>query len=158
MQQKKFIIIGIALFVAIIIATYFLFLRKPSQVPVSQEATQPGIQEDVTVPTIAPSSLGLTFVARADGKAVKFTIANASDIQSVDYEISYTAQGNIPRGAIGHIEKKAEDSTLASNYIDLGTCSSGKCKYDAGVTSVKLILKIMKTDGKSYASEKTLQL
>lgn len=154
MQQKKLIIGGVIV-VIVLIAGYFLFFRPSSQ-PVAE--TIPVEEEEVMAPTIAASALGLDFVARADGKAVKFSIENADDIESVDYEISYMADGDIPRGAIGHLEKKAGESTLESNYIDLGTCSSGKCKYDTGVTSVKLILKIVKTDGKTYASEKSLDL
>ncbi len=132
---------------------YFLSVNK--QQPVSEETP---VVEETVIEVITPQELGLTFTARSDKKAVKFTITNIKDIQSVDYEISYIAKGDIPRGAIGHIEVKPKDKEIETNYIDLGTCSSGKCKYDEGVTSVKLILKIAKSDNKTYSSEKALDL
>lgn len=158
MQQKNFFIAGgIVLLLVILVSGYFLFFSNTSKAPeeITQEEDQ---QEEVVIPTISPDDLGLTFVARNDKRAVKFTITEIKGIQSVDYEISYLAKGDIPRGAIGHIEVKPGDKRIETNYIDLGTCSSGRCKYDEGVTSVKLILKIVKTDGKSYSSEKSLDL
>lgn len=159
-QQKKIAIFGsIAVIVlAILIGGYFAFLKKTPAAPAEQAQQQQPQEEQVIVPTIAPDDLGLSFAARTDGKAVKFSIKNPGGIQSIDYEISYLAKGDIPRGAIGHVDVKPSESTVSTNYIDLGTCSSGKCKYDEGVTSVKLVLKILKDDGKNYSTEKTLDL
>ena len=155
-QNKKLLIGGIILVLLVLVGGgYYMFSNNKPAVPTQQVVQQ--VQEDA-VPSIKPADLGLTFTARSDGKAVKFVITNIKDITSVDYEISYTAKGDIPRGAIGHVEAKAGDSQIATNYIDLGTCSSGKCKYDEGVTSVKLVLKITKADGKNYSSEQTLSL
>lgn len=157
MQNKNvFIALGVVIFLIVAGGGYFLFSQKPSEEPAkTPEETE---EEEVVVPTINPEDLGLTFVARNDKRAVKFTIIEISDIQSVDYEISYLAKGDIPRGAIGHIEVKPKDKNIETNYIDLGTCSSGRCKYDEAVESVKLILKIVKNDGKSYSAEKSLDL
>lgn len=158
MQNKNvYIPLGVVIFLIVAGGGYFLFFSNTSKAPeqVSQEEDQ---QEEVVVPTISPDDLGLTFQARNDKRAVKFTIAEIKGIQAVDYEISYLAKGDIPRGAIGHIEVKPGDKRIETNYIDLGTCSSGRCKYDEGVREVKLILKIVKTDGKSYSSEKSLDL
>ena len=153
-MKNKQLLIGAAIIGLLIVggAIYTLFSNK--QVPV--EPTQQ-VQEEV-IPIINPNDIGLTFTTRADKKAVKFSITNIKDITSVDYEISYVAKGDIPRGAIGHVEVKAKDKIIETNYIDLGTCSSGKCKYDEGVTSVKLLLKIAKTDGKTYSAETSLSL
>lgn len=156
MKKDKLIIIagGVLLIFLVIGAYFFLSNRKTSNEAV---LTPPEETEDV-FPAVSAQDLGLTFSARADGKAVKFEISNASDIASIDYEISYLAEGNIPRGVIGSITKAEEEETIAIDYEVLGSCSSGKCKYDAGVTSVKLILRILKTDGKTYQTEETLDL
>lgn len=156
MEQKKILIIGGVVLVVLAVGGYFVFSKKSPSLPVEQKAVVE--EEQVVISTIAPDELGLTFTARSDGKAVKFAISNPAGIQSVDYEISYLAKGDIPRGAIGHVEVKASDSKISTNYIDLGTCSSGKCKYDEGVTEVKLVLKIEKDDGKTYSTETTLDL
>lgn len=132
---------------------YFLFFQKSSPEPVK---TQENIEEEVVIPTLTPQQIGLAFIARSDKRAVKFSLTEVSDITSIDYEISYTAKGDIPRGAIGHIDIKPTDGKTETNYIDLGTCSSGKCKYDEGVESVKLFLKIAKNDGKNYSVEDSL--
>lgn len=153
MDNKKAIVAAAVVGIILLAGGGYLLL-SPKQ---ATEPVEPEVQEEV-VPTIQPSDLGLTFIARADKKAVKFVITNIEGILSVDYEISYMAKGDIPRGAIGHIEAQKGDKTIETKYIDLGTCSSGKCKYDEGVTSVKLTLKITKTDGKVYSAEKTLEL
>lgn len=158
MEQKKIYIIGGVIGVIVLgIVGYFVFSKKETPpAPVEQTAVEEEIQ--VVIPTLTPDNLGLTFVARKDGKAVKFTIENPKGIKSVDYEISYLAKGDIPRGAIGHVDVSLSDKSVSTNYIDLGTCSSGKCKYDEEVESVKLVLKIEKDDEKTYSAETTLDL
>lgn len=155
MKDKKQIIAVLVLAVLLAISGgyYFLFANKSAKpAPVPQQA------EEEVIPTIVPDDLGLKFSARSDGKAVRFSIENIKDIQSVDYELSYLAKGDLPRGVIGHLDIKSTDTIIKSDYIELGSCSSGKCKYDEGVSLVKLILKITKTDGKTYQAEKELEL
>ena len=154
MNKNVLIALAIAVVLLLILGLGFYFLSSNNSLSQNQEPT-PTPYVDV-VATIAPEDLGLSFIARADKKAVKFEIENTADITSIDYEISYVAEGDLARGAIGHVEPK--NGVIASNYIDLGTCSSGKCKYDKGVTSVKLLLKITKTDGQVYSSETSLDL
>ena len=146
-------IVGVVIFA---IVGYFVFFKQSTPTPVEQLPTQE--EEQVAIPTISPDDLGLVFTARTDGKAVKFTIANPQGIQSIDYEISYLAKGDIPRGAIGHIDVNPAKETVSTSYIELGTCSSGKCKYDEVVSAVKLLLKIVKDDGKSYSTQISLDL
>lgn len=154
-RDKLIIIAGGVLLIFLIIGGYYFFLAKK---PYPQVSTPVPEQAEEVISTISPNDLGLTFVARNDGKAVKFEITNAKDIEMVDYEISYLTEGEIPRGVIGNITKKEGEETIAIDYEVLGSCSSGKCKYDTGVNSVKLVLKITKTDGKVYQAEKTLEL
>ena len=60
------------------------------------------------------------------------------------------------RGAIGNIEVKSKDKLIKKEIV-LGTCSD-VCHYDLEVSDIKLILKVTKTDGKVYQSQKTLEL
>ncbi|OGH18842.1 MAG: hypothetical protein A3F31_04675 [Candidatus Levybacteria bacterium RIFCSPHIGHO2_12_FULL_38_12] len=124
----------------------------------NKPVTAPALSQEETVKKLNPEDIGLAFTARNDKKAVKFMIEKIDDISNVDYEISYLAKGDIPRGAIGHADPEAGDTKIETNYIDLGTCSSGKCKYDEGVVSVKLLLKVTKKDNSIYSVEKTLDL
>lgn len=151
MKTQQIAIIAVAV-VLIIAGGYFIFGRTSSP----KQTAVPQVQEEV-IPTINPQDLGLTFTATDDKKQVSFGIKNTKDISSLDYEISYLAQGSIPRGIIGHIDVTS-GTPVAKNNIDLGTCSSGRCKYDTGITNLKLILKVTKNDGKVYQSEQALSL
>lgn len=154
MKNKTILLIlGVFILIVLVGGGYYMFGRTSSK-PVD---TTPLIEQE-NIPSIAPEDIGLTLMARADKKAIKFEIEKIDGIQSIDYEISYLAKGNIPRGAIGTVTVKPGDEKISTNYIDLGTCSSGKCKYDEGVNSVKVTLRINKTDGKVLQTEKSLEL
>ena len=155
MENKNLIIgAGIAALLALILLGFIFFFSKKSTQPVADSSLE--IQEEV-VPTIKPTDLGFKLSARGDGKAVKFSIANGKDIDKIEYEITYNAKGDIPRGIIGSMSGTGEDS-MESKFFDLGSCSSGKCKYDEGVTAVKFVLKITKKDGKNYQTEESISL
>ncbi len=154
MKNKNILVVLILVVLLVAGGGIFFVANNSSQKPAPK---LPSSQDEV-IPTISPDKIGLTVSARDDKKAVKFSIANAAGIAGVDYEISYNAKGNIPRGAIGHLDGPKSAESIETKYIDLGTCSSGKCKYDEGVTSVKFTLKITMSDGKVYQTEKTLDL
>lgn len=120
------------------------------------EVTQTQVEENLE--QISPDEIGLVLSARSDKRAVKFTINKPQGITGVEYELSYMAAGDIPRGVIGNIEVKEGSRTIESQYLDLGSCSASVCKYDEGVSSVKLILKITKSDGKVFQTQKELEL
>lgn len=150
MNNKNFVIVLASILVVLLGGGYFvLFAGKSQTTQVPQSAEQ-------QILSLKPADIGLKLEARSDKKAVKFTVSKASDISSVDYELDYTAEGNIPRGAVG--SEKPNSGVIETKYIELGSCSSGKCKYDKGVTSVKLILKVVKTDGKIYEVQDSLSL
>lgn len=134
---------------------FFFLTRKPAQ-----EEESPGIVEE-EIPAISADNLGLTLETNANKNEVKFTIAKPDDIKSVSYELLYTAKtddGSQQRAITGTIEAKSTSKAIGSGYIVLGTESSGVKKYDKGVTSVQIILKITKQDGKIFQSKKSLEL
>ena len=117
----------------------------------TQEEVTPTVEKEV-YETISPEELGLTLKARSDKKAVIMEVTRLDGITMIDYELSYLAKGDIPRGVIGSIQVKSSDKKISRELL-LGTCSRNVCKYDEGVTSVKLIAKVTKTDGKIFQSE-----
>lgn len=155
MKQKQVIIVGV---IVLLLALGIGYYVQSSQQQKTSPTTASSQEEEDVVQAISAEELGLTLVARSDNKAVKFIITNPKDITAIDYEISYTAEGSIPRGLIGQVKIESGESEIDSGYKDLGSCSSGKCKYDTGVSEVKLVLKITKTDGKVYSAEQTLEL
>lgn len=71
---------------------------------------------------------------------------------SIDYEMSYLAQGDLPKGVIGTIEVDGK-SHIEKTGITLGTCSSGACTYDKGVKSIKVALKFNSASGSKIFEE-----
>jgi len=152
MIKDKKILGFIALGIILLIGGFLLLSNKNSS------SSTPAIQveEETKVLSITPEEIGLTLVAGADNKRVIMTVSKTEDIDSLDYELSYVSKGNIPRGAISHIDVKTKGKPVTQEIV-LGTCSD-VCHYDEGVSSVKLVLKVTKTDGKVYQAEKSLSL
>ena len=152
MKSKKlfiFLIIGLAVLVGL--GVFVLSSgKKMTAVPVVQ--TPP---EEV-VSTMKPEDIGLSLTASADNKKVILEVANTKGISKLDYELSYTKKGDIPVGVIGQPVIKAEGQAVRQEIV-LGTCSD-VCHYDVGVSNIKLILKVAKTDGTTSQVEKALEL
>jgi hypothetical protein len=151
MKSKNLIVILVIGLVVLVGLGILIFSgKKPAPAPVAQTPS-----EDV-VSTMKPEEIGLTLTMSKDNKKVVFEIANTEKLTSLDYELSYTSKGDVPRGAIGHIDIKQAGKTVEQD-ITLGTCSD-VCHYDQDVSNVKLILKVVKTDGSVSQVEKSLDL
>jgi len=148
MKNQKVIIV-IAGVLLILVVGYFLIFNKSTKEPV---VAQPQATEE-TILTLSPEEIGLTLTAIDNNRKVLMEIANTSGLSSLEYELSYTSKGDIPRGVLGTIDIKSNKPI--KHEIVLGTCSD-VCHYDQDVSNIKLILKITKSDNKVYQSEKTL--
>ena len=148
MNQKLYIIIGTVVLIILAIGGGYFFYTKSA----SQQVAAPVAQQEQQVLTLKPEDIGLTLAPIASGKfagnGVDMTITKFADISSIDYELSYTSKGNIPRGAIGHIDVKPGQNSI-DQQLPYGTCSD-VCHFDSDVTSVKITLKVTKQDGKIY--------
>ncbi len=159
MKNKNILIVAVVGVVLVLGIVGYLLTNSGLSKPQPETASETSIEEELVIPTIDPSDLGLTFVLRNDKKAAKFEIVNGKDIENVEYQLSYTKEVNgeeVPEGLIG--EAKPKGDTVSIAYREFGTCSSGTCRYDKVVSPVKLTLKITKTDGKVYQSEETIDL
>ncbi len=148
LKDKKILIGGgIAFLIIILAGGYFvLFNNKSADNP------QPDEEQEVIL-TMSAEEIGLTLEMGEDGKEVIMNVENVEGITMIDYELSYTSEGDIPRGAIGSVEVTGEP---IEKKITLGTCSD-VCHYDEGVSDIKIILKVTKADGKVYQVEKSLE-
>lgn len=144
------IVLVIALIVVGVGAFVLFFNKKAVPAPIVQTPA-----EDV-IAVVRPEEIGLSLTASADSKKIIFEIANTKDISNIDYELSYMSKGDIPRGAIGNISIKQAGQSVKQE-IPLGTCSD-VCHYDQEVSDIRLILKVVKTDGSTSQTEKTLEL
>lgn len=153
MMNQKLVIIGVIILLVIVGGGYYLL--SPKKEPAKTVVTEPEPVEE-TITTLSPEELRLTLTAGVGSRKVIMEIANLDGLSSLDYELSYTSKGDIPRGVVGNIEITSKDKEIKKELV-LGTCSD-VCHYDEEVSDIKLILKITKTDGKVYHSEKTLEI
>lgn len=165
MPQNKTTLITISIIVILILIAGGFFLYKNKTATPEPEPTQ---QSNV-VEKLSSSQIGLKLEASSDNKKIKFAIDKLTGIKAVSYELTYEADPSaqekadgadqrVQRGVVGDAKFTSRDSSYTSPWLDLGSCSSGTCKYDVGVTSVSLVLKITKDDGKVYQSEESLEL
>jgi hypothetical protein len=150
MKNQK-VIIGIAGVLLVLVAGYFLVFNKSTKESVVAE---PQTSEEKIL-TLSPEEIGLTLTAIESNRKVLMEIANTSDVVSLEYELSYTSKGDIPRGVLGTIDIKSKNKPIEHEIV-LGTCSD-VCHYDEDVSNIKVILKVTKSDNKVYQSEKTLE-
>ncbi len=147
-------IVGAVVIIGLIVAI-FLVNKKSSSNNQTDQNSNSNNQEQVF--TLKPSDIGLSLSAITTGKfagnGVEMTISKLDEITAIDYELSYTSTGSIPRGAIGHIDVKPTDTTI-DQQMAFGTCSD-VCHFDTGVSDVKITLKVTKNDGKIYQVEQT---
>ncbi|MBA3723287.1 MAG: hypothetical protein H0W89_00130 [Candidatus Levybacteria bacterium] len=156
------IAIGVVLLVLVGLGG-FLFVANRSAEPVEEEASETLVQ------TITAEEIGLTLEATPDSKKVMFKIAKAEGIESIEYELVYEADSTaqeqseggeprVQRGITGEADIESGAASFESEELDLGSCSRNVCRYDEGVESVSITLKLIKNDGNIYNVEETLEL
>lgn len=150
--KNKKVVVSLGIVSLAILGLIFFVLTSGKPLNKVGDTQTNALPTQVPIPTITADSLGLTLKAGSGGKTVVVTIANPQGITAIDYELSYTSKGDIPRGAIGQLDVTKKPVT---KEITLGTCSD-VCHYDADVSNIKIILKVTKTDGKVYQAEGTL--
>ncbi len=104
------------------------------------DETENVLPEEQVFPTV-DASVKVDLSADRLKREVALTIAGVPDnTDTIEYELSYLAEGDLPKGVIGTIEV-AGKKNIEKAGITLGTCSSGACIYDKGVKSIKVSLK-----------------
>lgn len=141
--MKKIVIVTV---IVIIVAIIILIVKFKSGTKTENPAVE--ASPTIALPTVS-ESVKVDLQSKNDKKAVKLTVSGLSNnIESVEYELTYTTGGGLPRGVLGKISTKGA-AEISRDDIVLGTCSSGKCVYDSGVTSVDLSLKFNTLEGSS---------
>jgi len=136
-NKKMFIVLSI---VSILLIGGVILKVKSSQ----QKKTLEEVKKEEVLPKseIVPtvdSSVSVNLTSK-DKKEAILTIENMpKGTSTIEYELSYLASGNLPKGVVGTID--VEDEESVERKITLGTCSSGSCVYDQGVKSIKVNLK-----------------
>jgi len=166
-MKNKQVVIAVAAVVIVLLGVggYLVLAQKNSKPPVDNSL----ISEDAI--KIPASDIGLTMELSADEKKVRFTATKLDGVKSLEWTFNYDA--DIPPDqqseadgaakvsqAFGSLEPVDVEgkSSYSSEYRELGTCSSGHCRYDTGIEKVNLVLKMTKTDGKVYQIEDSIEL
>jgi len=134
---------------------YFILGQKSTEQPVQVEEI-----EELIIEEVSADDIGLVLTPSRDNKSVKMEISKISDIYSIEYEVSYEAEGkegNVPRGVIGTVEVK-DNSLEIERDILLGTCSSNVCRYDTVISDIKFVIRINYKDGKIGSVEEEVSL
>lgn len=139
-QNKKMMMVGGIIAALLIVGVGIKLLTTA---PKSNDQGNGNMLPEVEVLPTVDSSVVVTLKPLDKGKEVEVSVKNApKGTTAIEYEMSYDAvvDGNkVPKGAIGTIDEIVGNSV--TRKITLGTCSSGTCKYDLGVESVKLTLR-----------------
>lgn len=139
--------IAAGIILLVLIGGFFMMsqLQNRKNTTGSQEEVLP---ETEIFPTV-DASVQVEITADSKKQEVSLSIANIpAGTESIEYELSYTTIGNLPKGVIGTIDVVGK-SSIVKDEITLGTCSSGACVYDKGVKSIDVSLRF---DGK-YGSK-----
>lgn len=107
----------------------------------------------VAFPTISDNIM-VDLTAKNENRAVVLKIKGLTDdIDSIQYELTYTTGNGLPRGVLGKITVKGEKEIIRDDIV-LGTCSSGRCVYDTGVKEINLSLKFNMASGPKVFQKK----
>ena len=168
MNVNKKLLIPVVLFVLLALGGGSYFFLSKNSTSTSDEQADQGILEEI-IPTLAPSEIGLKMVARADNRAVKLILSNSKKVSRIEFDLVYDADqaSNFgeDEGGAGKVSRNVTDelavdgkSPFETKYYDLGSCSSGKCRFDTGVTKVITQMKVTMLDGKIFQVEDSLDL
>ena len=135
-KYLPFIILGLG--VVVVAAAVFIFRGKKEQTPV--EETAPEIPFDLRPTTsLTPTS---------DGHWLNMKVENIQiDAASMDYELLYSLPDGRTQGVPG-TEKSLKKGATVERKLLLGSESSGKFRYDEGVSQGTLTLKFRDAKGK----------
>lgn len=155
LMKNKIALAGIGAVLVVAIIVGFIFMQNSKKA-----AQENGIEETIEEMAVemTPEEIGLVLTPNSANTEVTMEITNTSKFNSFEYEMNYDADVDgemVPRGAIGSGEVEG-DKIIRD--ITIGTCSSGKCKYDKGVSKISFIIRLNLKDGQTGVVKKDLNL
>lgn len=128
----------------IICCVSFIFVNLDS--PVYAKRLLPALRPaGSSKPTKVSTGVNIKVKFRGDRKGVVLNFSNLSAASNVVYELTYDSRG-ITQSAGGAVRT---NNDAASAEVLFGTCSSGACRYDSGISNAKLkVISVLKTGKK----------
>ncbi|MDO8269268.1 MAG: hypothetical protein Q7T54_01190 [Candidatus Levybacteria bacterium] len=146
--QNKIALLGIGAVVIVVGIAIFIFVQNSKKASVV-EGPEETVEEQAI--QMSPEDIGLKLTANSNNTEVTMEITDVSKFNSFEYEMNYDAEIDgemVPRGAIGSGDVEVGETTIRKE-ITIGTCSSGKCKYDTGVAKVSFVIRLNLKDGQT---------
>lgn len=163
-MNKNITLIAVIVAVVVIIGGGVFLLARRSPAPQNSNAIPTQSSEDQQVLSLKPEDIGLTlsrstYTAKTPlGPALHMEITKLSGIKTIDCEIHYTRTNDTgddqQEGLLCNIAIKPGMSTVSQDF-PFGTCSD-VCHYHKNIRDVEAIVKVTKTDGKSYQVDQKL--
>lgn len=141
MKNKKIIL---AVILGLLVVGGAIFAFRPKDKAENEESVPTVDQPQIIKPEKVPFFI-LTPIE--NNHKLVLTVIDAKDFDNIEYELIYELEAGLTRGVTGEIDL-TEDSR---KEILLGTCSSGNCRFDEGVTGGELVIQL-EEDGKVYSS------
>ncbi len=139
----------------LVVGGVFLKVTNSKRETVEEEIKKEEVFPKSEILPTVDSSVLVDLISK-DKKEAVLTIKNIPNgTSAIEYELSYFAKGDLPKGVLGTINVEGEKEV--ERRITLGTCSSGSCVYDQGVTSIKVNLKF-EGDSGSRLFEKEFEI
>jgi hypothetical protein len=154
LKNKKILVILLIVSILLIGGAALKVKTSKQKKTVEEVKKEEILPKSEIIPTV-DSSVLVNLISQ-DNKEAILTIENIpNSTSSIEYELSYLASGNLPKGVVGTVDVEGKKSV--ERRITLGTCSSGSCVYDQGVTSIKVNLKF-EGDYSSQLFEKEFEI
>ena len=123
---------------------FFNSLRQPYFFFKKRGRSSPAISPTPPVNRIIPLSLEempyLVLSPKENNHYLVLELKKIKNADGVEFELIYELEDEISRGISGKIDLEGEE---AEKELMLGTCSSGTCRFDEGVTGGQIILNLL---------------
>ena len=128
-----------SIFALVLILTVFLGLSTPVQA----KRKLPALKSASAAGSTA-SNVTVKVKFRSDRKGVVLNFSNLTAATGVSYDLIYDTRGTT-QNAGGAVKIS---SATANTEVIFGTCSSGVCRYDSGISNAKLQVSITLKNGR----------
>lgn len=147
--MKKFLPILLVVIVGLgVIGGAFYFLTRATKPPVDSEEV---VEEEIVQELPLDQKPHVMLVPREDGHELNLTVSKIPQgTASLEYELVYQSASGVTQGVPGTIKDLSSGSSIERKLL-LGSCSSGKCKYDDGVEKGTFTLRLRDGKGKLKA-------
>lgn len=144
--MKRWLVIFIIVLIGLLTAGGAFWLLRGDSKPQDVGEEKPVKEETVKELPIEERPF-VSLTPRLDGHEFHLEVSDIpSGTESLEYELVYKVASGVTQGVPGTV--KLSGKTSIERDLLLGTCSSGKCRYDEGVEKGMFTVRLRDEDGK----------